>query len=847
MSSFESLWGAEFSVDSTPEKTRKIIKKISEPETLKVVVEKQIKSKKLSIEDRLALIKDNVLKILGHRAKDTLVIKTKEQLIEYFDVAIKNGIIVIDTETNNSLDALTCKLMGPCLYTPGMKQTYIPLNHVNYQTNERLSWQLTENDIREQFLRLKDKGNVKVIMHNAKFDTKVIDMTCDVHFVAFWDTMIASRIIDENERSAGLKQQYIDKINAEQEKYSIEHLFENVQYEWVDPDIFALYAATDPIMTYELYMWQQEYFKTNKDLESLLRLLIELEIPLVEVTADLELRGIELDLVHTEKLSKKYNELLKQVNEDINKEIKNYQSLIDDWKLSSEGVKLANKLSDPINFGSPTQLAILFYDILKIKPVDKLKPRGTGEEILVQIAKENNLKICNLILEMRGITKLIDTYVDKLPKLLNPRDNRLHCSFNQLGTDTGRFSSSEPNMQNIPSHNREIRLMFKAKDGYMFVGGDFSSQEPRLTAHYAQDDAMLKAYEEDKDLYSVIAQSMYNNRYEDNLEFYPMGTKLIVEGQEIVCGHKTHQNKAGKERRVQAKSVLLGLLYGRGAKSIGEQIGKSAKEGQEIIDRFYKSFPKVKKWIDSVYTKVRTTGYVEDFFGRRRRLPDILLEPYVIEQIGVKDNISLENFNPFLGCENKSDSEKLIKEYLDMTKNIKSYKDYENIKTMAYNEGLNIQANTNRIAQAERQSVNAIVQGGAATLTKMAMLNIFRDKELRDLGFHMLITVHDEIMGECPKENAELVAERLSKVMIDTAKPYMKVPMKCDTYIVSHWYADEMTASLQSEFKKFVEGDKTKNILPMSEEEAFKKLCDNHTELDVDALQRTIFKGEIIM
>ncbi len=838
MAEFESLWGAEFNIASTPDKAKKIINKISNPKDLKTAVKKQIKSKKLSIEDRLVIIKENVLKILGHRINDTLVIKTKKQLVEYFDKAIQNGLIVIDTETNNSLDPLTCKLMGPCFYTEGMKQCYVPLNHVNYKTNERLAWQLTEEDVKEQFFRLK-KSNTKIIMHNAKFDTKVIEMTCHVHFVAYWDTMIASRIINENERSAGLKQQYIDKINSDQEKYSIEHLFENVKYELVDPDIFALYAATDAIMTYELYKWQENFLSSNDDLMSVYNLLMELEIPLVEVTADLELRGIELDLVYTEKLSKKYNDRLKKVQEELDNEVKKYQPVIDKWKLSAEGVKLAKKLSEPINFGSPTQLAILLYDILKIKPVDKLKPRGTGEEILVRIAKENNLKICSLILDLRGIKKLIDTYVDKLPTLLNERDNRLHCSFNQLGTDTGRFSSSEPNMQNIPSHNREIRLMFKAKDGYMFVGGDFVAQEPRLTAHYAQDEAMLKAYEEDKDLYSVIAQSMYNNRYEDNLEFYPEGTKIILDGQVVICGNETHQNKAGKERRAQAKSVLLGLLYGRGAKSIGEQIGKTAKEGQEIIDRFYASFPKVKKWIDSVHTKVRTTGYVEDFFGRRRRLPDILLEPYVIEPISVKGQVSLENFNPFLGCENKSDSEKLIKEYLAMTKNIRSYKEYENIKSMAYNEGLSIQANTNRIAQAERQSVNAIVQGGAATLTKMAMLNIFRDKELRDLGFNMLITVHDEIMGECPAENAELVAERLSKVMTDTAKPYMKVPMKCDTYIVSHWYADEMTASLQAEYKKLSE--------KMSEEDAFKKLCDNHTELEIENIENVIYHNKVVI
>lgn len=836
MAEIESLWGAEFTVDSTPEKAKKIIKKISEPKDLQVVVEKQIKSKKLSIEDRLALIKENVHRILGNYAENTLVIRTKEELRNYIDTAINNGIIVIDTETNNSLDPLTCKLLGPCLKTKGLKQAYVPLNHINYFTGERLSNQLTEEDVREEFLRL---ANTKIIFHNGKFDIKVIKCTCGVELDLYWDTMIVARIIDENERSAGLKQQFIDKINSEQEKYSIDHLFENVLYEWIEPEIFALYAATDAYMTEELYYWQESLLSSDPELKDIYRLATELEIPLVKVTAQMELNGIGLDISYTNKLSKKYHDMLEKVNAEIEQEMKKYIPIIDAWKLTAEGAKLSKKLTEPVNFASPTQLAIILYDILKVKPVNKLKPRGTGEEILTQIAKENNIKLCDLILEMRGITKLIDTYVDKLPTLLNPKTNRIHCSFNQMGTDTGRFSSSNPNMQNIPSHNREIRLMFKAKDGYVFCGGDFSAQEPRLTAHYAQDDAMLKAYEEDKDLYAVIAQSMYNNRYEDNLEFYTAGTKLIIEGNEIICGHKTHQNKAGKERRSQAKSVLLGLLYGRGAKSIGEQIGKSAKEGQEIIDRFYNAFPKVKRWIDGVYEKVRKTGYVEDFFGRRRRLPDILLEPYVIEPITKDNDINLENFNPFLGCENRSYLEDSMRKYLEMTKNIRSYRDYDNLRNIAYNEGFNLQANTNKIAQAERQSVNAIVQGGAATLTKLAMLNIYNDEELKKLGFKLLLTVHDELMGECPAENADLVSERLSKVMVDSAKPYIQVPMKCDTYVVTHWYADEMTASLQAEYKKLSE--------KMSEEDAFKTLCDNHTELEVDAIRGVIYEDKIIM
>ena len=138
-------------------------------------------------------------------------------------------------------------------------------------------------------------------------------------------------------------------------------------------------------------------------------------------------------------------------------------------------------------------------------------------------------------------------------------------------------------MQNIPSHNREIRMLFCAKPGYKIIGGDFSAQEPRLTSFYAQDPAMLGAYAEGKDLYAVIASMSFDKPYEDCLEFYPEGTVIQYEGKTVTCGHKTHQNKDGKGRRTQAKSILLGLLYGRGAKSVGEQINKTTEEAQEEI------------------------------------------------------------------------------------------------------------------------------------------------------------------------------------------------------------------------------------------------------------------------
>lgn len=901
------------------EKTKKIIKKATNPK--KVTTAKT--TKKLSsnnIQDTLEYISSEVYRILGKQKENTLVIRTIDDLHKYIDAAIHQGAIAVDTETDNSLDPITCKLMGACIYTANEKNVYIPINHTDLSGN-KIENQLTEADLKTEFQRLID-NDVKIIMHNGSFDQSVIECTCGITLPIYWDTMICARLLDENER-AGLKEQYISKIDSEQEKYSIDHLF-TIPYNYVNPDVFALYAATDAMMTYKLYLWQKQVIE-QKDEAGVYNLFTTLEMPLVSVNAKTELTGIELDTYYSPKLSVKYHKILDNLTQKLQDELEVLRPQIDAWRLTEDANKQVEKngklskskneqLVEPINLDSPTQLAILLYDVLKTPVIDKKHPRGTGEDILTSI----NSPLCKAILEKRGITKLVNTYIDKLPKVVNPKTGRLHCKFKQCGTDTGRFSSSDPNLQNIPSHNKEIRLMFKAttlretipsvngvyrvsiyqdvqmsdrhinegtlnegwkpstdiivgdvvvvkddtgnefsatvidvkkvedkvdlvldtsydlsvKHEYMLVGGDYSAQEPRLTAFYSQDENMLQAYKDGKDLYAVIAQSMYDNAYEDNLEYYPAGTKIVFEGKEVITGYKTHINKEGKERRSQAKTVLLGLLYGRGAASIAQQINKPYEEGQKIIDRFYKSFPKVKKWIDKTVSDAKKTGYVEDWYGRRRHLPELTWPKYKIIDKSAGD-LSV-NFNPFLYCEDRKTESNKIQRYENELQKVHNQKQYEEIKSKALSEGVEIHDNTGFIAQAERQAVNSRVQGGAATLTKMAMLNISRDKELADLKFRMLVTVHDEILGECPKENAEKAAERLSQVMIDTAKPYLNVPMACDTYIVPCWYLEEYSTTVQKEFKELVD-DKG-----LSNEEAFNKIAETRTESTIENLHEIL-------
>ena len=811
----ESLWGEEFVIEKTPQVSKKIIKKISEPKANKVVTQKAVKSKGIPFDEKLKLITSEVDRILGSYKEDTQVIRDYNDLVKYIDCAIENEVISIDTETNNSLTPLTCKLMGLCLYTLGQKNAYIPVNHIDIKTGEKLNNQITESQIKEQLSRL---SNTKIIMHNGKFDYQVIKCTCGIELNIYWDTMIAVRILDENEQRAGLKEQFIKKINSSQEKYSIDHLFEGVLYEQLPPELFALYAATDSYMTYMLYEWQLKQFEKPGH-ERLLFVFMNIEMPVVQVAAEMELAGVEIDTEYAGRLSKKYHKQADAIDLEIDEELQKYEGVISKWRLTDganhhekntkpnkDGVYTEKKskseqLQIPPQINSPTQLAILLYDVLSVPIQDKDKPRGTGVEILEKI----DLPLCRLILEKRRLEKLISTYIDKLPACVYESDNRLHAHFEQLGAGTGRFSSKDPNLQNIPSKNKEIRLMFKPSEGNIFVGADFSQQEPRLLSEYSKDESMRQAYIDGKDLYATIAAKVYNNDYWDNMEHHEDGS----------------DNPAGAKRRSNCKSLLLGIMYGRGAPSIAEQLKCSISEAQKIINDFYDSFPKVRDWVNKTEADAKVNGYVEDFWGRRRRLPDIQLPRYT-----VKSSAKSTDFNPLLYTKDKvsSTTNKLIESYTKRLLSSPGKKNYKEIEEEAKSKGISIVDNGWFISQAQRQCVNARVQGGAASMTKLAMRKIFDDQFLKDHSFKLVLQVHDEVIGECPIEYAEVVAERLSDVMKHAAEPVVTIPFKCDAEIESQWYHNSFKAWLKEKFNELVESGKTR-------EQAKQILWQEHTEL----------------
>ena len=850
----DSLWGTLFDTPTAEEEVelaKKLANKIKKPKELKGT---RKVSSSLSFADKLLVIRNEVYKILGKHKGETMLITDKEGLSKYIDKAIENGIISIDTETNNSLDPITCKLMGPCIYTYGLKQAYIPVNHVDYNTKQRLPNQLTEQDVALQFLRLKIAGT-RIVYHNAQFDMRVIQCTCNVELPVYWDTLIASQILNENE-GAGLKEQYTLHVDPNHGKYDIESLFEGEQYAYIPPDLFALYAATDAMMTLRLYDYQLKEFLKPENVR-IYDLYLNIEIPCIPVVKDMELEGIEVDLAYAERLSKKYHNILDKYDIPLQEELLKLKPKIDAWRQSDEanyrpreyateeemnilkaksidvkkkekllakypeedkkgrfkyGKSKNEQLCEPINIESSTQLAIILYDILKVPSYNKKKPRSTDKNTLPIIAEELGIKLVEVILERKAFKTLVNNFIDKIPSLINERTGRIHCNFNQVGTVTGRFSCSDPNLQQIPSKNHEVRLMFKARDGYVLVGSDFSQQEPRLLANYAQDEYMIGAYKNNKDLYATIASRVYHNNYEDNLEFNP------------TTGIRSEE---GATRRASCKSLLLGIMYGMGTPAIANKLGCSLEEAQSIIDGFYGGFPKVRKWTDETIAKAKQTGYVEDWYGRERRLPNIILPEYEI----VSEEAGKDEFNPFLWCEDKALDERDVEKYLKEIEKVKNkpYKKAEDlkkaigeVKDRAKKEGIRIISNEYDIARNVRQCVNARIQGGAASMTKVAMIKIHRDQELNDLGFKLLIGVHDELIGECPKENAEKVADRLTYIMKTCIEDYCDVPFKCDADISERWYYNVYQSSLEKEMKDMMK--------TMSHEEAFEELVKEHTE-----------------
>ena len=363
----------------------------------------------------------------------------------------------------------------------------------------------------------------------------------------------------------------------------------------------------------------------------------------------------------------------------------------------------------------------------------------------------------------------------------------------------------------------------RTRTRYAIVGGDFSAQEPRLLTSLCQDKGLLDNWNNNRDIYATIMSAIKKIDYWESMEHWEDGTP----------------NPTGAKMRKMGKGIVLGISYGMGAKLLASILGVSIDECKEILVEFNKMFPNVSKFMKENEEKVKKLGYVEDYMGRRRHLTHFNDKELVFKAYR-KEYVNSDLFiDTDIGNMIDVYDEKLSKEWQDRFDNDTSYSftKKQKFKEEAKINNVEVFDNGAFISAASTQCKNAPIQASAASLTKKAMAKIFNDSRMNELGFRMLIPIHDEILGECPLANAEEVAKRLASLMIESAKPECTVPMKVDTYCVNRWYADEVSNEIRDTYITLITGDSKKNIAPISEEDAYNQLRADYMELSEDVFK----------
>ncbi len=567
--------------------------------------------------------------------------------------------VTFDTETT-SLDALTAELVGISFSWEKGKGYYIPFPSDFEETKT----------IIQEFLPFFEEESITKIGQNLKYDIKVLAKYGITIKGENFDTMIAHYLINPDMRH---NMDVLAETYLSYQPVSIESLIGKKgknQKNFRDVPLMdqTEYGVEDSDITYQLKnLFEPELIKANTH-----QLFTNLEMPLMQVLADMELEGVNLDVPFLNELSVKHEAKLRELE-----------------------AKIQEDAGEEFNLNSPKQLGEILFDKLQLDSKAKKTKTGqyaTGEEILSKLKDKH--PIINDILEYRQLQKLKSTYIDALPELVNAQTGRVHTTYAQTVAATGRLSSVNPNLQNIPIRSEEgqqIRKAFVARDeNHVIISADYSQIELRLIAQMSQDPIMLEAFKNGEDIHASTAAKVFNVALEE----------------------------VTREQRSQAKTVNFGIIYGVSAFGLAEQANISRKEAKILIDAYYETYPTLKAYIEKQVEIAREQGFVETLMGRRRYLKDINSRNGVVR------------------------------------------------------------------SHAERNAVNAPIQGTAADIVKMAMIQI--QKELKkNYQTKMILQVHDELIFDAHKDEVEKVSELIKTTMEDAMQ--MDVPLIAEVGVGANW------------------------------------------------------------
>ncbi|ASW74468.1 DNA polymerase I [Chryseobacterium piperi] len=571
---------------------------------------------------------------------------------------LKQRAVCFDTETT-SLNELEAELVGMSFsYKKGLAY-YVPLSEDQGEVLQTL----------EIFRPFFEKEDLLKIAHNLKFDYKILKQYDITVKGAMFDTMIAHYLLNPDGRHG---MDYLSEVYLNYKPVSIETIIGKKgknQGTFRDADLRTQtdYAAEDADVTFQLY----ELFAPQLKKEKLEDLFFNIEMPLMVVLAKMELSGISLD-----------EKWLAQESIDLENDLRQLESKI--FELSGE----------EFNMNSPKQLGEILFEKMQLDPKAKKTKTGqyaTSEDVLQKLSSKH--EIIKHILEYRTYQKLKSTYVDALPSQID-KDERVHTNFSQTTAATGRLTSVNPNLQNIPIRTlrgQQIRGAFVSGEGKKIISADYSQIELRLIAEISGEENMIKAFQNGEDIHASTAAKLF---------------KIPLE-------------EVSKTQRGQAKTVNFGIIYGQGAFALAEQTGLSRTEAKQMIEAYFETYPKLKEYMAEQVSKARELGYVETILGRKRHLKDINSNNFVVR------------------------------------------------------------------GHAERNAVNAPVQGSAADVVKMAMIKIDQQLEEQNLQTKMLLQVHDELVFEAPIEEIE-AASKLIKTEMESAIE-TQVPLLVEVGVGNNW------------------------------------------------------------